>query len=315
MDTQTLNDSRIQQYLADIKEWLSANGESPAADGQRPDAIESLGAGLLELRRRLQTLQGENEAFRMELAEHEKELHDLEEFKNYLLGMAAHDLRSPLAVILTSCNIMLDEMEPIDPDTRREFMETIRNTAHNMLGMLNVVLDYSAIKSGKLSLDYAPVSLKPLIEKAVEMQNRLAERKGSIIHMLNIPEAKFIADERRLLQVLDNLLSNALKYSPPQSEVMISALTDENNLRVEVMDQGPGISEADRPKLFRSFSRLSNRPTGGESSIGLGLTIARRIVEEHGGRIDFSSIVGAGSTFWFVIPLRPAIPEGLDFKF
>jgi signal transduction histidine kinase len=106
-----------------------------------------------------------------------------------------------------------------------------------------------------------------------------------------------------LRQVVDNLISNAVKYSPPGSRVTVTVETSgDSGWRINVADEGPGITPADRKKLFKDFARLSARPTGGEKSIGLGLAISRRVVEAHGGKIGVDSEPGRGANFWFTLP-------------
>ena len=132
--------------------------------------------------------------------------------------------------------------------------------------------------------------------------NKLAEVKGSHVVLEGEPAGSLMVDRGRLRQVIDNLISNAVKYSPPGSTVRVRGFHQDDGWRIEVQDEGPGIAEKDRNRLFMDFSRLSARPTGGEKSIGLGLAISRRLVEAHGGQIGVDSVPGHGATFWFTIP-------------
>jgi signal transduction histidine kinase len=111
-----------------------------------------------------------------------------------------------------------------------------------------------------------------------------------------------MADPLRLRQVMDNLISNAVKFSPPGSVVRVRASRQDAAWRIEVQDQGPGITPKDRQRLFQDFARLSAAPTGGEKSVGLGLAITRRVVKAHGGQIGVDSEPGRGATFWFTAP-------------
>lgn len=113
---------------------------------------------------------------------------------------------------------------------------------------------------------------------------------------------EFLFDVNRMGQVVDNLLSNAVKYSPPEKDIYVELSRKQDQIRFEVRDQGPGISHEERDKLFQHFQKLSAKPTGGESSSGLGLAIAQRIVEEHGGNIGVESEPGQGATFYFELP-------------
>jgi signal transduction histidine kinase len=116
------------------------------------------------------------------------------------------------------------------------------------------------------------------------------------------------ADPRRLRQVMDNLLTNAVKFSPPGSQVSVSAGRTGSTWSVRVRDQGPGIGELDRQRIFQAFSRLNTRPTGGEKGTGLGLAISRWIIEAHGGEIGVISNPGQGAEFWFTLPEK-SLPD------
>jgi two-component system sensor histidine kinase/response regulator len=141
--------------------------------------------------------------------------------------------------------------------------------------------------------------------------NRLIAARKKILVDLNLgPDLPAVeADPRKIEQVMENLLSNAIKFSPPGTTVTMNLKPMGAQVRIEVRDQGPGIPEAERGKLFQPFQRTSVKPTGGEKSSGLGLAIARRVVEAHGGRIGVESEVGVGSTFFVNLPLHSqAVP-------
>jgi signal transduction histidine kinase len=136
----------------------------------------------------------------------------------------------------------------------------------------------------------------------VENNQPAANRKSINLRIGTSPELWARADRAATLQILDNLISNALKYSPPNTTVHIHTLPEQNYVLVKIRDEGPGISEADQRKLFQKFSRLSARPTGGESSTGLGLSIVKRLAEAMGGTIQCHSALGAGATFILRLP-------------
>jgi hypothetical protein len=140
------------------------------------------------------------------------------------------------------------------------------------------------------------------LSEAVRRHRKLAEPKGTRIMQGGEPTGKLRGDPGRLRQVVDNLISNAVKYSPPGSLIHVSALQMKTGWRVEVQDEGPGIVDKDITRLFQDFVRLSTRPTGGERSTGLGLAISRRMVEAHGGKIGVENLPGHGAIFWFEIP-------------
>ncbi|MZH03343.1 MAG: ATP-binding protein [Nitrospinae bacterium] len=146
--------------------------------------------------------------------------------------------------------------------------------------------------------------MKKLAEEKIHLQQILADKKGICLHADLQEDAEFYFDSNRMGQVVDNLLSNAVKYSPPDKEVFVKLVSDDGNMTLSVKDEGPGISPEEQEHLFQHFRKLSARPTGGESSSGLGLAIAQRIVEEHKGTIGVDSQLGHGATFYFSIPTK-----------
>jgi signal transduction histidine kinase len=173
-----------------------------------------------------------------------------------------------------------------------------------MLTLLNDLLDVSQIESGNLNLEETSIDLAALLEEAVKWHALVATPKGTRVQLQPTEPGQVHADPLRLRQVIDNLISNAVKYSPPGSLVCVEMQRFDRGWRIAVKDQGPGLTPADRQRLFQDFARLSARPTGGEKSVGLGLAIVRRIVEAHGGQAGADSEPGQGATFWFTLPDR-----------
>ncbi|MCK6555859.1 ATP-binding protein [Candidatus Binatia bacterium] len=159
------------------------------------------------------------------------------------------------------------------------------------------------IESSRLTLHKEALNIDAFLTECVERHNRLAETKRTRVELTMDTVGYVHADPIRLRQVLDNLLSNAVKFSPPGSLIRVHAGKQDALWRVAVQDQGLGVTEEDRARLFRDFAQLSAKPTGDEKSTGLGLAISRRMVEAHGGRIGVDSAPGAGATFWFTLPV------------
>lgn len=242
-----------------------------------------------------------------ELAKKNAALAALNEQKNRLLGMAAHDLRNPLGVIMSYAKF-LDRMAGARLDEKeRQFVAQIGKSSEFMLRLLEDLLDVSQIESGKLNLALAPVDLAALVANNVALNRVLAGAKQIVIE-LESPETPtaVLADATKIEQVLNNLISNAVKYSHAGTAVRVSVGADDKEIVVAVRDQGQGIPEAELSKLFQPFSKTSVKSTAGEKSTGLGLAISRKIVEGHGGRIRVDSRVGEGSTFSFSLPLAPS---------
>ena len=231
----------------------------------------------------------------------------LNEEKNRLLGMAAHDLRNPLGVIQVYSEFLESEAAPSLGREHREFITTIKDTCEFMLRMVGDLLDVSAIDSGLLKLDIKACDLAGLIAHNVALNHTLAGRKQ--IDVTFNPAADFPPvpfDAEKITQVLNNLIGNAVKFSHGGTTVAVSLERDGGSARVMVRDQGQGIPENELKKLFKPFSTASVRGTAGETSTGLGLAIVGKIIEGHGGTIGVESTPGQGSTFWFTLPLEPA---------
>ena len=233
----------------------------------------------------------------------ETELKQLNELKNKFLGMAAHDLRNPLGAILNYSQFIKED-EDLDAETQNEFIENIYSASNNMLTILNDLLDISQIESGKINLKIKPDNLNQLISSRVKLGQAISQAKGIEIttQLGELQEIPFDSD--RLGQVLDNFISNAIKFSPSGTAIQVRSGAHNGKVKVEVRDQGPGIPEEEIGKLFGEFQKLSAQPTGGEKSTGLGLAIVKKIVEAHNGEIGVESIFGQGSTFFFKIPVK-----------
>jgi two-component system, OmpR family, sensor kinase len=238
-----------------------------------------------------------------ELAKQNFELERLNRLKTQFLGMAAHDLRSPAGNILSCSDFLLEEAASVLNAEQLEFLSIIRSTSESMLHLIDDFLDVSAIESGRLRLDRRPSDPRQLLARTVALNAVLAQKKGIQVALEIegvLPELSL--DEGKIAQVLNNLISNAVKFSQPGTRVAVRAAAADGGMRIEVRDQGPGIPEEERGKLFQPFGRTSVRSTAGESSTGLGLAIVRKIVEGHGGRIWVESRVGVGSAFLFTLP-------------
>jgi signal transduction histidine kinase len=178
-----------------------------------------------------------------------------------------------------------------------------------MRDLISNLLDANAIEQGSFTSTLEQCDMGALVAQAVEHNQPAAARKEIAVRVGVSPGLWAKADRAAALQILDNLLSNALKYSPPRTTIYVHALPERTDILVTVRDEGPGISETDQKKLFQKFSRLSARPTGGESSTGLGLAIVKRLAEAMSGSIQCHSALGAGATFMLRLPVWAGIPS------
>jgi len=263
------------------------------------------------LQKRNAQLQAALEEKITELAQSNRDLLDLNAVKNRFLAMAAHDIRNPLTSIRGLSEILTSEAVGPLTEEQREFVTIIHKASDDMLHLVNDLLDVSIIESGKLKLELRRASLRDLLATRLRLNRVIAGKKDITIeaHMEEVPEISF--DPDRISQVIDNLIGNAVKFSPPGTSVFVSLSLSPDAVVVTVRDEGPGLSEEDQKNLFNPFQRLSARPTGGETSTGLGLAIVKKIVEAHNGHIEVESTPGKGAAFRFSLP-RHAGSEAED---
>ncbi|TAE23015.1 MAG: hybrid sensor histidine kinase/response regulator [Candidatus Kapaibacterium sp.] len=218
--------------------------------------------------------------------------------KNEIMGIVSHDLKNPISAVLGMTDLFMPNSGLTIPlaDYPR-FMGLIQQTAKNMLELVKGLLDDYWLESGKMELHTTPLDVSTLIHFIVEDYQQRATTKEITLHCDAPDNTLAFADERRLHQVLDNLISNAVKYSPPTKHVFVRTVSGTHTVRIEIQDQGPGLNDDDKSKLFGKFARLSAQPTGGEHSSGLGLSIVKKMVEAMNGTVWCESEFGHGATF------------------
>ena len=235
-------------------------------------------------------------------------MEDLNASKGRLLGVVAHDLRNPLNVMKGFISLLRNGTLGRDPDGLAAVCDTLQRSADRMLGLVNQLLDFSAIESGHLDIEPEWVDLGAFL---TEFHHEMAVlgRSSEIDLVLSPPAARGALgffDPRRISQVLGNVVSNAFKYSYPNSEVRLGChKTNTDEVVLSVKDHGKGIPAEARRRLFTDFGRCGVRPVGSESTTGLGLAICKRIVDAHGGRIVLESEVGCGTEVTIVLPTPP----------
>jgi signal transduction histidine kinase len=238
------------------------------------------------------------------LEEKNLSLHKLIQMKNELLGIASHDLRNPLTSIQGYSAFLLTKGDDLSIKKRNNFLKIINTASDNILKLLNDLLSFSAIESGQLSLDLKPGNLRELIDEYIEMYTPLAFEKKITLNMNCQNESVAIFDKPRIGQVLDNLLTNAIKFSPIGGSIEINLKTENGYKLVSVKDQGPGIKNEELGNLFQPFKKLSSNPTGQEKGTGLGLAIAKKMIELHNGVLILESKEGDGAKFIFKLPIK-----------
>ncbi len=225
--------------------------------------------------------------------------------KNEFLGIAAHDLRSPINGLTLTTQYMR-EMAELDQLTKEEQLELLtkfEKTTVEMERLLKELLNISAIESGTVRLEIQPVQLTEILTEVLARYHQAAVRKDiDIAVMAPKGGAGVEADPPRVAEILDNLISNAVKYTHPGGLIRIFFESRDGFLITHIQDSGQGMTEQDIAQAFRAFSKLSARPTGGESSTGLGLAIVKKLVGVHGGEVWVQSKQGEGSCFSFSLP-------------
>jgi CheY-like chemotaxis protein/anti-sigma regulatory factor (Ser/Thr protein kinase) len=204
-------------------------------------------------------------------------------------------------------DVLLERMFGDLNERQEEYVRDIRDSGRHLLELINEILDLSKVEAGRMELDVAPVDLRELLEHGAAMVRERASRHG-ITLTLDVADDVGVAevDELKLKQVVLNLLSNAVKFTPHGGRVSVAARSADGEAHVSVRDTGIGVPEAERERIFEAFQRGGRGARASTEGTGLGLTLSRRIVELHGGRLWMESTPGRGSTFSFAIPVRPS---------
>ncbi|MBD3163359.1 MAG: response regulator [Candidatus Eisenbacteria bacterium] len=238
---------------------------------------------------------------------------ELDRLKSEFVAVVSHEVRTPLTSIKGSLEILSEgKYFQLSPE-QEELLKISQANVERLEELITSILDFSKLESGRLSTSFEEIDPAAVLEGAVAEMRNLASR-SEIELRLDLGESlpRIQADRLRLVQVVTNLASNAIKFSSPGQEVLIRAAAHKEGLRVDVVDKGIGISPSDLPRLFLRFQQLDSSNTRKAGGTGLGLVISKGIVEEHGGEIHVESEKGKGSTFWFWIPARQDEPDGED---
>lgn len=238
-----------------------------------------------------------------ELALKNNELKKLDQEKNDFLGIVAHDLKSPLSAVRNLAEEIQNNYQQLPQSELLDYATRIRNATQRMFMLVMNLLDVNMIESGKLSLNIVTHEIARLIESSLDdYQFRATQKNIQLLFDNRIGVGYANVDGDALCQILDNLISNALKYSPSNTRVKVHLCSEAGRLYIKITDQGPGISEIEQKKLFSKFARLSSKPTAGEDSTGLGLFIVKKLVTAMLGKVHCHSQLGQGTTFTLSFP-------------
>ncbi len=234
------------------------------------------------------------------------ELRHASRLKDHFLQNVNHELRTPLTAIVGWTDLF--EEEELDEKTMRRGLRQIRQSARVLLALIDDLLDLARLERGALTLDLKLVSLSEVIQRSVETVRLMSESRGVVLILAPLPEPMppVRADGLRVQQILWNLLSNAIHFTPQHGRVVVRVEREPERYLVSVEDDGIGIPESELPHVFERFRQVDGSATRGHAGMGIGLALARSLVELHGGTIWASSVVGQGSRFTFALPIRPA---------
>ncbi|WP_069470697.1 hybrid sensor histidine kinase/response regulator [Candidatus Marithrix sp. Canyon 246] len=225
------------------------------------------------------------------------------ERKNQFLSMAVHDLKNPLSIIQTSSEMITNHFDDCDKRQLLEFNSYIFSSTQSMFELITNLLEINEIEAGKLKVKPMLIDIQVILNDLIKHYRVLAKAKGINLYFETDHQSyKAMLDERMISSVLDNLISNAIKYSPYDKSVYIRLLSTETHIRCEIQDEGPGLNEEDQKKLFGQFARLSPQPTADEPATGLGLFIVKQLVETMRGKVWCDTEKDKGATFIVEFP-------------
>ncbi len=235
-----------------------------------------------------------------------RRLEEVSQIKSDFLANMSHELRTPLNSVIGFSEVLKDQMFGPINDKQQEYITNILTSGKYLLSLINDILDLSKVESGKMELELSAFSLRETIETSLMMLKEKAHQGGIELKMELGEEVdeRIVADQRKLKQILFNLVSNAVKFTPPGGTVDVRAVKSNEFIEVTVADSGIGIRAEDIPKIFQAFTQLEPAFTKKYEGTGLGLALTSQLVQLHGGTIKVESEFGSGSTFSFTIPLR-----------
>lgn len=238
-----------------------------------------------------------------QLEENYAQLRALEQQRDDLAHMLIHDMRSPLSANLTGLE-MIEVLGPLN-DEQRDCLQVAMRSGHNLLGLINDMLDTFKLEAGALQLEHSTFKICELVKKAVEqIASLLIDKNLQLQYEFEEALPLMRGDENKLERVLVNLLSNAIKFTPHGGQITIVGYSNTNELSLAIRDTGEGIAPEAVDHIFEKFGQAQNRKAGHHNSTGLGLAFCKLVVEAHGGRIWVESMPGMGSTFFVTMPAQ-----------
>jgi signal transduction histidine kinase len=222
--------------------------------------------------------------------------------KNEFLGIVSHDLKNPLSTIQLITRLMTQQADSLAPEEIREYMSDIEKTSADMFTLIINLLDGLRTGDSMPKFEMVQFEVADMVLRCVSEFQTAAEQKNIVLITDGVQNLKATADKNIAQQAFSNLVSNAVKYSPFATRVWAMCTEQDQYIRIAVRDEGPGLTDDDKAKLFGKFARLSAQPTGGEHSTGLGLSIVKKLVVQMGGDVGCESEYGKGAEFFILLP-------------
>ncbi len=240
----------------------------------------------------------------LELENRNKLLQEFNIERQQIIGSVSHDLKGPFNRIFALIQLMSMSAENLNSE-QKEYLGKIHQIVVDGLGMVRNLVDNRRLEDRGIDMRLEILNFSAVLSSLVKQYQSLAEKKNILINYSAPPSLSIQADKLYITRIFENLLSNAVKFSPPKTIVFVVVIDFEEEVEISIQDQGPGINAEDQKKLYLKFERLTPRPTGGESSTGLGLSIIKTLIEKMQGKIRYEERAGAGATF--VVNLRKKI--------
>ena len=226
---------------------------------------------------------------------------ELARTKEHFIAVITHELRNPLAAVVGNAHLMLDDADVLPPD-HRDSIEVIGRNAERMAGLIDDLLDHRQLESGQFALHLEPVDLRAVLQDAIDEIQAAADAKRLTIIADSPPDATVSGDPTRLRQIADNLIGNAVKYTPHGGRITIAVATEDDHLTCTITDTGIGIPPAERHRMFTPFYRATTAVASDRPGTGLGLAVTKALIEHHHGTIDYTSDGAHGTSFTVTLP-------------
>jgi GAF domain-containing protein len=285
---------REQQILGGLTVWRRQTGEF------KPEVVN-----LLQTFATQSALAIHNARLFREIEDKSRQIEAANRHKSEFLANMSHELRTPLNAIIGFSEVLQERLFGELNEKQAEYTSDILTSGQHLLSLINEILDLSKVEAGRMELELASFDLPVAIDNARTFVRERAVKHGITLDVdVDDRLGEYVGDERKIKQILLNLLSNAVKFTPEGGRISITANKTENGAEISVSDTGIGIAPEDQPKIFEEFRQVGSDSTHKTEGTGLGLTLAKKFVELHGGKIWVESEVGKGSTFTFTLPQK-----------